>query len=589
MDRLSEWLGRRLQDVYSTAWYRTYDSRFLDTTIEVLVIPKGPLMRPYFGLTLLIGDVLGLLLKCAILPWPEVFYLDGLILQCTILRVAGTLCHDVYPHLPSVGTTEKVIWAFFSSLVVSVWLLLTGFLTWCWFKRPSHFDELVKLVVRRRTGGIETVYWIKKPRPVIEDADSDSEDSGNMDAEQWGVDDWSEDGFEWEGDWDNEIEPLDTKNTNSMFARNDEVFALLGRAVETAAPYLRNGQFLAIMLIAIGYAAAACPLLASGLWFILAPALSMALALLKYLPAVGLAHMFFVHPKTYDKLAGATIFFVGKLVSILGDHFHGLTIEWMGGHPGLLDFVDQVSKMGLGQWIQDFAVRIADPPQIGKPTTPGVPSPAKPVGDDTTLVGGLEADTGVCGPNSSAPVGAELGSRSGVEASPAASAEFSPGEAGPVTVPRYNLYSPVQVWYTRGSRFRDPETPCPRRVRKKATGATKSPITPSIRVRSERFPTPPPQYHHPEPTVRFALTPAPPAVAVPTTSPASAAEECETLAELVVTSIAEPRPERSVVQRYASDAVRPPPGFEEVAPGTPFWMKPALAKEILVSGAYSKA
>ncbi|KAK6332119.1 hypothetical protein TWF718_002653 [Orbilia javanica] len=350
--------------------------------------------------------------------------------------------------------------------------------------------------------------------------------------------------------------------------------ALLEQNAKMVASHL-NGQLLILLLIVTGYFAAAFPSVASAVYGTFAPALSMALSmaltLLMFLPPLVLAHMFFKHPKTYIALVSAILLFIGKLVSILGNHFQSLVVEWLESHPGVQDFLHQVSARGLGQWIQDLAVRIAEPPHPFSPATPEPPSPVTTVDGDTALSSGFELSepgsdgsrdlgTGVCGTNSSASDEAELGSRSGIEDSPAASTESSPGETALVTVPRYNLRSPVQVWYSRGSRFRDPETPCPKRAVKTstattsttATSASTSPTTPPIRVRTERLPTPP----------RFRRRPQAPA------------EECETLAELVASSIPEPRQESSVVQRYASDNVRPPPGFEGVVPGTPFWAKP---------------
>ncbi|KAK6505996.1 hypothetical protein TWF506_010922 [Arthrobotrys conoides] len=293
----------------------------------------------------------------------------------------------------------------------------------------------------------------------------------------------------------------------------------------------------------------------------------MALALLVFFPPMIVMHMYFKHPETYVALLSAMLFFVGALVSILGNHFHILATQWIDSHPSLQDFLYQVSTNGLGQWIEDLAVRIAEPSHNVSPTTSpdssATPSPTSAV--DQTSFDGAEPsdpgsdgsrglDTGFCETNSLASD--EAGSESsGVKGSPSVSAESSPGETALVTVPRYNLHSSVQVWYNHEGQFHDPETPCPKRVPKTPTTASNSPMTPLIRVRSQRFPTPP----------RFR------------TRTRAPAQEYETLAELVADSIPEPRQEGSLSQRQGSVNARPPPGFEGVVPGTPFWTKEGSA------------
>ncbi|KAK6346372.1 hypothetical protein TWF730_010698 [Orbilia blumenaviensis] len=343
---------------------------------------------------------------------------------------------------------------------------------------------------------------------------------------------------------------------------SQQVLVPLGEASQMVASQKVNGHLLFFLLVAIGNFA----MVFHGTTIL---ALSMALALLKFSPLLVLTHMFFKHPETYTALASATLLFVGELVSILGNHFHGLFIDWMEGHPGLQDFLDQVSKEGLGQWIQDLAVQTAGPTPSSTPGPTTPTSPAMTVNIDTALNGenvvlGIE----VCGPNSSASDEAELGSRLDVEDSLTAGAGFSAGESGPVTVPKYRLYNPIQMVYSRWSRIRDPETPCPKRAVR--TGG-ESPTTPPIRLLwTPRAPTPPAS---------------PILAAIPAPQYPTPPEECETLAELVACSIPEPRPERSVVQRYASGNtgyLRPPPGFEGVVPPTvPIWftMSPTIRRE----------
>ncbi|KAF3253844.1 hypothetical protein TWF217_007314 [Orbilia oligospora] len=252
-------------------------------------------------------------------------------------------------------------------------------------------------------------------------------------------------------------------------------------------PYLKNGQFFFLLLIILGYFTVASPQVASAIGHIFILALSMARlasgALLMLSPPLIVTHMYFKYPETYMALISATVFFVGRVLTILGGHFHG--------------------GLGAGSY----------------------------------GAGLLDLD------------GAEESGSSGVPDSPIASSESSPGETALVTVPRYNLHSPVQVWYSRGGRFHDPETPSPKRDPKTPISGVGTPMTPLVRVRSQRFPTPP----------RFRRR-----------SQASA-KEYGTLAELVADSIPEPRQESSVVPEYASGNVRAPPGFEGVVPGTPFW------------------
>ncbi|KAF3223586.1 hypothetical protein TWF679_000032 [Orbilia oligospora] len=304
--------------------------------------------------------------------------------------------------------------------------------------------------------------------------------------------------------------------------------------------------------------------MASAIGHLFLLALSMARlasgALLMFFPPLIVTHMYFKYPETYMALISATVFFVGKVLTILGGHFHGIFTRWIEGHPGLQDFLDQVSTRGLGQWIQDLAVRIAEPAHTGNPTMSAPPSPNTTI--DYMVTGSEESSdlnshdssglgTGSYGADLSDSDGAEESGFSGVPDSPIAGSESSPGETALVTVPRYNLHSPVQVRYSRGGRFHDPETPCPKRGPKTPTSGVKTPMTPLVRVRSQLFPTPP----------RFRRR-----------SQASA-KEYETLAELVADSIPEPRQESSAIPEYASGNVRAPPGFEGVVPGTPFWAK----------------
>ncbi|KAF3185186.1 hypothetical protein TWF225_005667 [Orbilia oligospora] len=304
-------------------------------------------------------------------------------------------------------------------------------------------------------------------------------------------------------------------------------------------PYLKNGQFFFLLLIILGYFTVASPQVASAIGHIFILALSMARlasgALLMLSPPLIVTHMYFKYPETYMALISATVFFVGRVLTILGGHFHGIFTQWVEGHPGLQDFLDQVSTRGLGHWIQDLAVRIAEP--------------AHTESSDLNSDGSSGLGAGSYGAGLLDLDGAEESGSSGVPDSPIASSESSPGETALVTVPRYNLHSPVQVWYSRGGRFHDPETPSPKRDPKTPISGVGTPMTPLVRVRSQRFPTPP----------RFRRR-----------SQASA-KEYGTLAELVADSIPEPRQESSVVPEYASGNVRAPPGFEGVVPGTPFW------------------
>ncbi|KAK6524974.1 hypothetical protein TWF281_011864 [Arthrobotrys megalospora] len=384
------------------------------------------------------------------------------------------------------------------------------------------------------------------------------------------------------------------------------VFALLEQVSKTAASYKVNGHFLFLLFITVGYFAMVFPAMASA---IITQALSMALALLPFFPPLVLVHMFFKHPETYADLESVTLLFVGKLVSILGNHFHGLSIEWMEGHPGLQNFLHQVSTKGLSQLIQDLAVRVADPPhtplsQLLAPQSPattagnedttkepgtaqldgeyensdsdsGSDSGSYSLGDDeedddssgvsrmpttTTdeILRGL--DIGVRGTDSTASDEAGSGSRLDVEDPLAVGTESSPGEAtGPVTVPRYRLRTPTRLdllWYSRGGWWQAPETPCPKR--RVVNCSSYTPTTPPI-----RSPTP----------LSLPQIPRNPLLGSP--------EECETLAGLVASSIPEPR-SSPVVQRYASDNMgylQPPPGFEGGVPGSvPFWASGSAIK-----------
>ncbi|KAF3130985.1 hypothetical protein TWF703_007979 [Orbilia oligospora] len=302
-------------------------------------------------------------------------------------------------------------------------------------------------------------------------------------------------------------------------------------------PYLKNGQFFFLLLIILGYFTVVSPQVASAIGHIFILALSMARlasgALLMFSPPLIVTHMYFKYPETYMALISATVFFVGKVLTILGGHFHGIFTQWVEGHPGLQDFLDQVSTRGLGHWIQDLAVRIAEPAHTSNPTMSVPPSPNTTIDhmvpgseepSDLNSDGSSGLGTGSYGAGLSDSDGAEESGSSGVPDSPIASSESSPGETSLVTVPRYNLHSPVQGWYSRGGRFHDPETPCPKRDPKTPTSGVETPMTPLVQVRSQRFPTP-------------------------------------------------PRQESSVVPEYASGNVRAPPGFEGVVPGTPFWAK----------------
>ncbi|KAF3189004.1 hypothetical protein TWF788_011135 [Orbilia oligospora] len=294
-------------------------------------------------------------------------------------------------------------------------------------------------------------------------------------------------------------------------------FSFLEQASELV-PYLKNGQFFFLLLIILGYFTVVCPQMASAIGHLFLLALSMARlasgALLMFFPPLIVTHMYFKYPETYMALISAT----------------------------------------------DLAVRIAEPAHTGNPTMSAPPSPNTTI--DYMVTGSEESSdlnshdssglgTGSYGADLSDSDGAEESGFSGVPDSPIAGSESSPGETALVTVPRYNLHSPVQVRYSRGGRFHDPETPCPKRGPKTPTSGVKTPMTPLVRVRSQLFPTPP----------RFRRR-----------SQASA-KEYETLAELVADSIPEPRQESSAILEYASGNVRAPPGFEGVVPGTPFWAK----------------
>ncbi|KAK6332120.1 hypothetical protein TWF718_002654 [Orbilia javanica] len=212
MIRLLKGFGKPQKRPDPTILYRSYRNGLLDITVEVFVIPKGPLMQAYFGTILFTGDVLSILSRF-MLPWPDITSISRALLQYALFSIIRTFNLQLNPFLlPPASAVGRFIGTFLFAFMSWMWLLLTGILTWCWFKQPTKFNDLVEVVVRRQSGEVERLYWSKRSQLKA----SHGEGSTSTDTEEESVDEL--DGIDWgDEDWFGDPGREAARFTDSMF------------------------------------------------------------------------------------------------------------------------------------------------------------------------------------------------------------------------------------------------------------------------------------------------------------------------------------------------------------------------------------
>ncbi|KAK6524976.1 hypothetical protein TWF281_011866 [Arthrobotrys megalospora] len=150
------------------AWYRAYT--IWDTSIEVFVVPKGPLMQPYIKSIFLIASVLGFCKRSVTLQWPQGMTCWDFFLQFLLTLAIPPACLIVSRDIANLNTTAQTVGVFFLALFGSAWIGLTGFLVWYWFNQTPLFDELLRVIVRYRRGEVLEVYDSLRfgPREILE-------------------------------------------------------------------------------------------------------------------------------------------------------------------------------------------------------------------------------------------------------------------------------------------------------------------------------------------------------------------------------------------------------------------------------------